>query len=405
MNEKLNIDNGAVLTEKERRKMRRNALIKMGAMGLFILIVLIFSSIAWFTMNREVEGTGAQMRSTDTPFEVAVVAPYTNTPDYSALLQSQFSFDTTKHETGSGTSEIKCLMTDATADANNPMRGMQPGSYGTITFQIKPKSAGTYTLHFDIATAGYHAEFATNAEGAILPNQLKTKTVEGKQVPIFYSLADYTEMQAEVISDSNAEQQQIADAREDVVNCPKAARFLQGHILFFENWDSSTKYYSKFINPSAGFNRSYTFTADDVAGNITSDRQEELTVTLYWIWPNTFGQMVLDNGNINLSERDAAMFSSSQTAVNGQSPREELTTYITAHGDQFFESTNAMFSDTVVNEVVTETEAAKIAASIAGLSTNPDNIIPLSNGYNNADQIIGENVQILFAEITASMPS
>ena len=273
-------------TQDDFKKIRRMSYIKMVAMVGIVVAVIAFSSIAWFTMSREVEGTGTQMTSSDLPFEVAVTAPYTNTPDYSALLQSHFLYDITKHETGGSTGGIKCLMTDATADPNNPMRGMQPGSYGTITFQIKPKSIGTYTLHYDIATVGYHAEFKTNSEGAVLPNQLETEVIEGKQVPKFYSLVDYAEMQEDVITElgvkeslTQTEQQQLAEAREDVGNCPKAERFLQGHILFFEDWDSSTKYYSKFIDPSIGFDRSYTFTADDVAGTITSDRQKEW----YWI--------------------------------------------------------------------------------------------------------------------------
>lgn len=418
MNQQQNKQSGAALPTAEKMKMRKSAYVKLAMIILFLLIVAVFSSIAWFTMNREVEGSGTQLTASDLPFEVKVSSPNTNSPDYSALLQSKFSYDVTHLETGGNIGCIKCLMNDATADPANPMRGMQPGSHGTITFQIKPKTTGTYTLHFDMKTVGYHAEFETNELGALLPDHILTKTVNGEQVPVFYSLSDYAAMQSAEVTRLEAkaaqqtlsqdEQAALANAREDRTNCPKATRFLQGHILFFENQNATTGCYSGFIDPQTGFDREYTFTAADVAGTSNAARQEELTVTLYWIWPNTFGQIVLDNGDTNLNERDAAMFSSTQTADpdTGLTPRAEMTGYIAGHIGNFFESTNTMFSDTVDAETgdVTQTAEAKITAAINGLQSNPDNIIPLGNGYNNADQIIGENIQILFAEITASIP-
>lgn len=405
--------NANVSDGEDIRKRRRSALIKLAVLMTFSLIIWIFSSIAWFSMNKDVDGNGMGVTTADLPFEVAVSAPYTNSPDYSSLLQSQLSYNTSAHETSGNVGEIKCLMNDATADPTNPMRGMQPGSYGSITFMIKPKITGTYTIHFDIAAVGYHAEFETDNAGALQPNILKNTTVNGESVPVFYSLADYAELQSGIISELEAissptpeQREKLASAREDVANSPKASRFLKGHILFFENWSSSTKYYSDFIDPEIGFDRTYTFTADDVAGTMTAARTEELTVTLYWIWPNTFAQIVLDNGNTYLNERDAAMFGSTQPAISGQTPREKMIAYIASHSDLFFESTNAVFSDTIDPDSgeVTETAASKIAALIAGLSSNPDDIVPLNNGYNNSDQIIGENVQILFTEITASVP-
>jgi len=403
-----------VHTYDELKKIRRDAYIKMVAIIGVVVTALVFGSVAWFTQNREVEGAGVQMTASDLPFEVAVSSPYENSPDYSSLLRTQFFYDTSVHETGGSVGEIKCLMVDNTADSSNPMRGLQPGSYGTLTFQIKPKSVGTYELHFDVDVTGYHAEFQTGDDGVLNPSQLLTKTVDDAEIPIFYSLTDYAEMQGDKITEleakdssalTSSEKETLAIAREDVTDCPKAASFLNGHILFFENWNSSSKYYSDFIEPETGFDRTYTFTASDVAGTMSTERQEQLAVTIYWIWPNTFSQMMLDNGHKNLGEQDLAMFSSSQTAdaETGKTPREELIDYICANNSYFFESTNSIFSDTTdenTGEVITA--SSKIQAQIQALSQNPDNIIALGNGYNNADQIIGENVQILFAEIKVS---
>ncbi|MCR4644917.1 MAG: hypothetical protein K5695_05850 [Oscillospiraceae bacterium] len=359
-------------------------------------------TIAWFTMNREVENSGVQLRSNELPFEVAVTEPYTNPLDYSTLLSTRLSYDTTAHETGGNVDSIKCLMVDETEDVNNPNRGLQPGSHGTLSFRIIPKVTGTYTLHFNVAAHGYHAAFLTDNEGALQPAQLATEVVEGETGYVFYALPEYAASQADRVEEledateaatlSPAEYEELVTAREDSVNCPKAEQFMKGHMLFFEERDRATGLYSGFIDPGSSFDRTYTFTASDVAGTLSAERQAELTVTIYWIWPNTFGQIVLDNGNASLSSRDPAMFSSSQTAPEGeQTPREVLVDFVCGNKQYFFESTNSIFAD-----------SNSIRTAIGSLPTTPDIIIPLSNGYNNADQIIGENVQILFAEIIVS---
>ena len=52
----------AVLSQDELRKMRRLSLLKLGAMGIFAAIIVIFGSIAWFTMNKENSASGMGVR-------------------------------------------------------------------------------------------------------------------------------------------------------------------------------------------------------------------------------------------------------------------------------------------------------------------------------------------------------
>ena len=57
----------AVLSQDELRKMRRLSLLKLGAMGIFAAIIVIFGSIAWFTMNKENSASGMGVRVKATP--------------------------------------------------------------------------------------------------------------------------------------------------------------------------------------------------------------------------------------------------------------------------------------------------------------------------------------------------
>ena len=143
--------------------------------------------------------------------------------------------------------------------------------------------------------------------------------------------------------------------------------------------------YSKLRPINQSFSREFTFTQAQV------DSNAKIPVTIYWIWPNTFGQFLLDEGNIRLHDR--AMFDSEQAAISGVTPRQELINYICAHPNYYFESTNASI-----------TSGSTLPAYITGaMGDSPDNLLSLSNGYNNADQIIGENIQILLAEMTVGL--
>ena len=66
----------AVLTaddqRSEKKQERNRSIIKLCAIGALILIVIIFSSIAWFTMNREVGTSGMGVKVAPAPFELAV---------------------------------------------------------------------------------------------------------------------------------------------------------------------------------------------------------------------------------------------------------------------------------------------------------------------------------------------
>jgi hypothetical protein len=71
-------------------------------------------------------------------------------------------------------------------------------------------------------------------------------------------------------------------------------------------------------------------------------------------------------------------------------PRAELRSYIAAHPTYFFNSS-----------AITSKSQADIATMLT--LSNADDIITLSNGYNNADQVIGETVKLVLVEIDADL--
>lgn len=358
------------------RKRRRSTLIKLAVLLTFSLIVWIFSSIAWFTMNKDLEGAGAQMTSDDVEYELSVDNSIRSAPDtvtdYDTILSETFGYNTTALSTGGEVSSIKWVMVDESSSNG----GLKPGSHGTLRFNVIPTNAGVLKLHFDLDLTGYYAQFA-DSNGSVDQSSIINGTL--------ISLADIIENLEH--ENENANASTIAVNNQIIAKNQKAINLLNGHMLFYETKTTLTgttdtnEYYSKRIDLDSGFTRTFNVT-DAMVG-------AELPVVIYWIWPNTFSQIEYENGNANLI--DPAMFSLNQPAYtlpdnSAVTPRTELLSHITSHPERFFDST---------------TISGKTAAELSTMLSlsNPDDIITLSNGYNNADQIIGETVKLLLVEI------
>lgn len=333
------------MSQDELKKLRRFSYIKMVAMMGIIAAVIAFSSIAWFTMNREVEGEGVQMTASDLPFELQ--ADNTET-DYDYYLEQQ-SADVSTNITSGTVSTIKWFMDDATATSEN--KGLHPGSHGTLSFRVYPKQSEDMFLKFTIQTSAY--KYVLNEQGEILKDDNDKERIE------------------------------------PLASSHVATNYIKGHLLFFEELDDAG-YYTKRINSY------YLYDTSEHTALTDANDKEYYPVTIHWIWVNTFGQMVLNRGDSDL--RDTALFNSaqatytpygSQTAVT---PRQEIIEFIKSDsGAYFFDTLN--------------TSSATLDAMLATPQSIKSNIIPLSNGYNNADQVIGENVNFILCELSASSES
>ena len=351
----------------EEMRLRKIKLIKIGSIMMFVAIMMIFMTLGWFVSNKNVSTNNNGVKSTDMPYELSVPDRTGAITAYDSYLQNVYGYDTTLLSTGSGSASIKWVMTDETRKKSTD--GLRPGSYGSLTFYVVPSRTGTMTIHFDLSLQGFYADFDDE------PTIIKTGTLK--------SLSEkYTEL-------SQSEQPG------DVVRATKfaeAQNLIKGHILFYENkkvlteteLDEETdgaEYYSKLIDTQTGFDRTFTFSQAGEAG--------KKEVTIYWIWPNTFSQILYDNGNKALY--DDAMFSSSQATYMSEitgttvSPRDELKSFISSNSTYYFKS-NSISNDNI--------------ASLLTLD-DPDSIIVLSNGYNNADQVIGETTKLVLLELTS----
>ena len=294
--------------------------------------ILVFASIAWFTMNREVGTSGMGVKTATLPFELAVPSRSGADTYYNSLI-NDFGYLTGESDLTTERGSIRWVMKDESKNTSaEDYRGFSPGSYGKLTFYILPKTDTNAKYNLKIDLSGYCAEFVPDTnDPSVMTKEIVPNT--------FKSLAEKAD------GDSTGIYSQ-------------AAGYLKGHIMFFQELDMLT---SEELNGDTDTNKYYSGRIIDSFVYDTSEHQSDKTtlngqvayeVNIYWIWPNTFGQ-------INPS---------------------------------YFFITSDLQSSGTVASLITPSSLS---------STNA--LITLSNGYNGADQIIGENAQFVLVEMTVEL--
>ena len=209
--------------DRDVKKRRRAALSKMAILLAFTVLVWLFLTIAWFTMNKENKASGMGVKVGTNEFEIRVsgdnigARSYTqsgtgNTATYSgsdilnfASLFSKFKdgvVSGTFYDTDASNQEIKWRLT--TDYDTKEDKGLGPGSEGVLTFWIVSKKEGALDPSFSI-----------NLEGYVAPNQHKNDN----------GSYEVTESDMAKITTSS-DPAQIA-----------GLSHLNGHILFFNHRD------------------------------------------------------------------------------------------------------------------------------------------------------------------------
>ena len=323
---------------KEENRKRKRKLIKLGAMTLLSVIIFIFTTIAWFTQNREVSSGSMAITTATMPFEIesngAAPAEYTR---LFGLADNNYSSgtkqgDTNRYRTGS-TDQIWWRLDDAD-DTTSYVNGFRPGASGVLSFNVIPKDTNALTVNCKYSIRTF------------------ISTVN-EQTNVVESLTEITD-------DYGTNNQKNA---KDLIN---------GHILFFENKTvdaSGHEIYSGFIGTD-GIDISVP-----AGGNPKS-------VTIYWKWMNTFDQIFLKT---NDSYYDFPMIADSNS-----DDRANLTDFIQDNHTKLFSGLDA------------ETIALVEAIDYTAHHSNTGLLSKLNDGYNTADQIIGVNLQYFLIEMIAS---
>jgi hypothetical protein len=266
-------------TIAEREKAAHSQMVQSALLALTALIAIAAVGIAWFLNNNRVSATNGNVQSAGPKFELATVGAavgvYDSTDTTQNIVGDAKTIGSTTYYETSGLKTLITWMTSDTSNFHNEQgtgkdTAIYPGASGSITFSILPQTSALGKVDFTLQLTPYAVvEQASTADG-------KVQVASG--------------VYAAPLSESGDTQYIYT--------------LLKGHILLFQNYNSSTGVYSDWIDPSKGF------TSTEISGT------DPVPITLYWIWPEVFANYISADGG--LSGNSDLLASMAITAATGQ---------------------------------------------------------------------------------------
>ncbi len=230
--------------------------VKVASLILFSGIILVFASIAWFTMNQEVGTSGMGVAVGSDSYQIVPLDGITS------IYQDYYNY----MPSGQDTSMVWKMTAENNMENYTGDAGISPGSFGTISFYVKPRDASVdLDLSFEIV--GYKYTETTH-------------TTEGEDPVTTKSMTQVSnELQG----------------------------YLAGHIFLFETrtpvYDDPDSENKKIISYMYSDPILSTTEIAKVISNRTFYKTDENTpVNIYWVWPKTLSTLVdaTDNSYVTI---------------------------------------------------------------------------------------------------------
>lgn len=332
--------NDTPLTEVDAKRIRRNAYIKMAAMVGIVAALMAFGSIAWFTMNREVEGKGVQMTAAGDLFEIQTTGEVANekvtpTSFFKSFLNAEA---TPKINNSKDGSIIWLLSSDAPegvqSEKNKFEHGLNPGSSGELSFTIVPED--------DLGDYDLSTNYTINVTAYTLSSEAQER------------IASAEEDEAPEITFVDLEPLPVDN---------EASNYVCGHIMFFATVSTA--------NGRTTLSDKITPGQAKAVPQFHSDIPK--TVTIRWKWPEYFSDIT------NATDTNTICAGADLAALKSD---------MELHPELYFDrlKSDLMKEDGTLAEGTFENLA--------------ENASDLSKAYNNADSSIGKQVKYVLIEVT-----
>ena len=352
---------------------------RTGIIVVAAFIVMIVVSIAWFVSNTRVDATGVAIRPADMPFDLAAAGIESNASadrgTYDELLTvspgASREIKGKKYWSTDGSHTSICWAVTPESNMNNTSEdgkptGIEPGSYGKMTFYIIPNKDGPLKVTLELVLAGYQiADDKKNAENV-------TKN-------------DLTE-----------------------VTDPSLQQLLEGHILLFAGYNEKAGCYKGWISRDAGVWRMSLGSGTEAAvlesksgkltwNNTNAQKDTAYPVTIYWIWPERLESYL----------RKADGYSGKNPLLFPENPSSEENA-LSALPENLFATMSTVEKNSSSNRYFRWEDSAKFQENVTKdtLSQirekfNPALYSMVAAYYDSADQYLGKNVQYVQLKLDA----
>lgn len=354
--------------DQEHNSKKIFGLLKHGAGGVTLglgsssLILVVTTAIAlvaiattaWLASNREVD-SGSMADLNAQLYELAAPSPLPPTPSPDILYNSAndathySSFTDAVRNLLPGFTVATEALQETTASQPDLLIALKPnwsspfikpGASGTLTFYFVPKVQKNMTAHFSIDLQAFQ-----KTDDAVVPDAV--------------------------------------------------LKLLKGHILFFRQLDPDTQKYS---DPLYDASNPGVLEFDYNTADHTSEKDDSgrYPITLYWVWPQTVSKVLLLDGARNLYG-SASLFAEQTQITN-------LIALMYADPALFFQYSYDNLQTDAANETAYRALLdTSLWTAETDANTQEQPLKALSDGYNNADQEIGDNVYYLTAVFSSSV--
>ena len=318
-----------------------------------VVLILVLRSIAWFSDNQVTTATGMSAETKATLFELRTTGSNGLFDDYIQRADAEYANNT---ETTAAARKVIWNLT-----AGNTDETVSQGNINNLYLDDETLDAARMReiKSIDSSEYGISPGDYGSLTFSIVPKIASVDVHLDVNFRLFKTSYDNDGYQQDVFTELNVNNFDDAEAK----------RLAEGHIVFFYK-DSSNHMH---LLSEDGFNEM------SVAAN--------RSVTLYWVWPEN----LRDITNENISSIDST-------------GKHELLIYMLQHPDKFLaldggESEDIFDSIKLGDNPSASDVSDKVALMTATVSTTNY----WDSKYNNADQLIGENVGYVMIEVIADL--
>ena len=352
---------------------------RTGIIVVAAFIVMIVASIAWFVSNTRVDATGVAIQPADMPFDLAAAGKKSDEDAdrgiYDKLLTVSLGalreIDGKKYWSTDGSHTSICWAVTPESNMNNTGEdgkptGIEPGSYGKMTFYIIPNKNGPLKVTLDLVLTGYQ------------------------------------------IADDKKNEENVTQNDLTEVTDPSLQQLLEGHILLFAGYNEKAGCYKGWISRDAGEwsmrlgSETEAAVLESKSGKLTwnnTDAKKDTAypVTIYWIWPERLESYL----------RKADGYSGKNPLLFSENPSSEDNA-LSALPENLFETMGEVEENSSSNRYFRWEDSEKFQENVTKdtLSQirekfNPALYSMVAAYYDSADQYLGKNVQYVQLELDA----
>ena len=352
---------------------------RTGIIVVAAFIVMIVVSIAWFVSNTRVDATGVAIRPADMPFDLAAAGTESSVSAdrgmYDELLTvspgASREIKGKKYWSTDGSHTSICWAVTPESNMNNTGEdgkptGIEPGSYGKMTFYIIPNKNGPLKVTLDLVLTGYQ------------------------------------------IADDKKNEENVTQNDLTEVTDPSLQQLLEGHILLFAGYNEKAGCYKGWISRDAGEwsmrlgSETEAAVLESKSGKLTwnntnAKKDTAYPVTIYWIWPERLESYL----------RKADGYSGKNPLLFSENPSSEENA-LSALPENLFETMGEVEENSSSNRYFRWEDSEKFQENVTKdtLSQirekfNPALYSMVAAYYDSADQYLGKNVQYVQLELDA----